>query len=57
MTQSRVRLLMGKPDYYDTPPDGTDGAAWFYAYPRSEVIVEWGRDGRVRKTIFLHSLW
>src|SRR5262245_7847328 len=57
MTQSQVRRLLGKPDYYDTPLDGSDGAAWFYCYPRSEIIVEWGRDGRIRKTTFLHSRW
>src|SRR4051812_25244362 len=47
MTESQVRILMGKPDYYDEPIDGNGGSAWFYSYARSEIIVEWTPNGTV----------
>src|SRR5439155_7843820 len=56
MTESQVRMLMGKPDYYDEPLDGLGGSAWFYSYSRSEIIVEWDSQGRIRKTLFLHCM-
>jgi outer membrane protein assembly factor BamE (lipoprotein component of BamABCDE complex) len=57
MTAAQVRVLLGEPDYYDEPLDGNGGSAWFYCYSRSEIIVEWGPEGRARKTTFLQSMW
>lgn len=58
MTQDQVWILMcGKPDYYDTSLEDGVTPAWFYCYPKTEIIVEWDPDGRVRKKIFLQSMW
>jgi hypothetical protein len=54
MTEGQVRMLLSKPDYYDEPPDGSGGSAWFYCDSTSETIVEWNPGGMVRKVIFLH---
>jgi hypothetical protein len=52
MTGDDVRMLMGKPDYYDIYPeagDGDDCPAWFYAYADSEIILLWGPDGTLHR--------
>ena len=53
MTEAQVRMLMGRPDYYDESLSGDGSSAWFYEYSKSEIIVEWDTQGRVSKTIFL----
>src|SRR5262249_5657891 len=58
MASSRVEALMGRPGYYDLyvdPLDDTEAPASFYDYGRTQVIVVWGPDGRVRKKVFLQS--
>ncbi|HEY7315157.1 MAG TPA: hypothetical protein VH643_37770 [Gemmataceae bacterium] len=60
MSQSRVEMLMGRPDYYDLyidPLDDAEAPAWFYDYGRTEVIVVWNLDGRIHKKVFLQSFW